>query len=255
MRSNAVLAVAGLAVILVLWEALPRLGVFEPSLVPPFSEVVGSYGELFTERRLLSNAFASIQRNVLGYLAAVAVAVPLGLALGALPKVRHAMLPWVGALRFVPLAALTGFFIANFGIGEDMKVLFLAFGVGVYLVPTTVQRFDEVPASYVQAAQTMGASRWDVFRRVQLPVVLSRVFDDLRVLTAIGWTYIVLAESLAVSPGVAPGLGRLAFVLARTNTAGVYAVLIVITAIGLVQDRLFALADRALFPHKHLPAH
>ena len=255
MRPNVVLAGLGLIALVGLWEVLPRLGLVEASLVPPFSEVVASYGELFTERRLLSNTLASVQRNVLGYLAAVVVAVPLGLALGALPQVRHAMLPWVGALRFVPLAALTGFFIANFGIGEDMKVLFLAFGVGVYLVPTTVQRFDEVPGHWVQAAQTMGAGRWDVFRRVQLPVVLSRVFDDLRVLTAIGWTYIVLAESLAVSPGVAPGLGRLAFVLARTNTAGVYAVLIVITAIGLLQDRLFRIADQALFPHKHVSAH
>ena len=253
--NNKLLPVYGLLAILGFWEVVPRLEIVEPSLLPPFSAVVTAFPELFTDHNIISNTLWSVYRNVAGYFVAVVIAVPLGLALGYYSKVREAVLPWISPFRFIPLTALTGLFIANFGIGETMKISFLAFGIAVYLMPTTVQRLAEVPEHWIHAAQTMGANKFQVFKSVQLPVVMGRLFDDLRVLTAIGWTYIVVAESLAVLPGVVPGLGRMAFVLSRTSTPGVFAVLIVITVVGLLQDKVFEILDKYYFPHKHVKVH
>ena len=87
--------------------------------------------------------------------------------------------------RFIPLTAVTGIFILWLGIGNEMKVTFLAFGILVYLIPVVVQRIDEVQSVYLQTVYTLGASAWQTVKTVYIPYVLSKLIDDIRVLTAI----------------------------------------------------------------------
>ena len=149
----------------------------------------------------------------------------------------------------MPLTAVTGLFIAWFGIDSEMKIAFLAFGILVYLLPVIVQRIDEVEEVYVQTAYTLGASNWQQIRTVFIPAVLSRVSDDIRVLVAISWTYIIVAELVNANSG---GIGALAFKMARQSRIDkVFAILLIIIAVGFLQDKLFKLLDRLLFAHKY----
>ena len=78
---------------------------------------------------------------------------------------------------------------------------------------------------------------------------MHKLSDDIRVLVAISWTYIIVAEMVNKSGGI----GALVFASARQSRMDkVFAVLLVIILIGFVQDRLFKLADRMLFPSKHV---
>jgi NitT/TauT family transport system permease protein len=75
------------------------------------------------------------------------------------------------------------------------------------------------------------------------------VFDDIRVLVAISWTYITIAEVINASEG---GLGALAYIASRQSRVDkIYAILLVIMAIGFVQDWTLKRADRWLFPYKY----
>jgi len=84
---------------------------------------------------------------------------------------------------------------------------------------------------------------------VYLPSVLSRLSDDIRILTAISWTYIIVAET----SGDQGGLGSLIYKAAQRmgRIDKTFAILILIILIGVFQDRVFAYLDRKFFPHKY----
>ena len=76
--------------------------------------------------------------------------------------------------------------------------------------------------------------------------------DDIRVITAISWTYIIIAELLNRQGGI----GSLAYIKARQGQMEkVFAILIVIVLIGFLQDKLFVFIDKKLFPHKYRKTH
>lgn len=219
------------------------------SLLPSPLEVIGSYKELFNHDNLVGNTAFSVYLNLAGYLIALLISIPLGFFIGLFPLFRALFNRSIDALRFVPLTAVTGLFIAWFGIGTTMKVQFLAFGIFVYLLPVIVQRIDEVDSVYEQTAYTLGASKWQQIRTVFIPAVISRVSDDVRVLVAISWTYIIVAELVNANSG---GIGALAFKSARMSRIDkVFAILLIIVLIGFIQDKLFLLIDRIFLPHKH----
>jgi NitT/TauT family transport system permease protein len=185
----------------------------------------------------------------MGYFKAIAYALPIGFLIGLIPICRALFYRYIDAIRFLPLAATTGIFILWYGIGEEVKVNFLAFSIFVYLLPIVIQRIDEIDSVYIQTAKTMGASKWQIIRTIFIPAVFSKLFDDIRVMVAISWTYIVIAELINATGG----LGHKIQILARqSNTEGVFAVLIIIILLGVIQDFIFKMLDKIFFKHKHV---
>ena len=113
-------------------------------LLPPPIKVLKSFSPLVEEEALFDHAKRSVWLNFKGYFWAVFIAVPLGFLIGLIPLFRGLFSKQVDAMRFLPLTALTGLFIIWFGIEDQMKVAFLAFGIIVFLLPVVVQRIDEV---------------------------------------------------------------------------------------------------------------
>ena len=224
-------------------------GLVGKSILPNPFAVLTSFKELHFEDLLVRNTLYSIKLNLLGYAEAISISLLLGFLIGLFPAINSIFSRYVDAIRFIPLTAVTGLFIAWFGIETNMKVQFLAFGIIVYLLPIVVQRISEVDKIYLQTAYTLGATKWQIFKTVYWPFVTSKIFDDIRVLTAISWTYIIVAELINKTGGV----GALIFTAARQSRIDkVFAVLFVIVLIGIMQDKLFKWLDKKLFPFKHV---
>lgn len=218
-------------------------------VLPPPPAVLKSYPELFTKDNFPIEALRSIWLNVQGYFWAISISLLFGFIIGLYPLFRGLFSKQTNALRYLPLTALTGVFILWFGIEDEMKIAFLAFGIIVYLLPVVVQRIDEVRDVYLKTVFTLGATDWQTICSVYIPAVMSKLMDDIRVLTAISWTYIIIAELL----NRAGGVGSLIFIKARQGQLEkVFAILFVIILIGFVQDRIFMFIDRRLFPHKYV---
>lgn len=202
---------------------------------------------MFYRDKLMPNIFKSIKLNVYGYIFAIVISLVVGFLIGLLPIFRGLFSRILDAGRFIPLTAVTGIFILWFGIGNEMKVIFLAFGILVYLIPVVVQRIDEVQSVYLHTVYTLGASAWQTVRSVYIPYVMSKLIDDVRVLTAISWTYITIAEMLNKSGGI----GELIWEAKRQSRIDkAFAVLLIIIIIGILQDRLFVFLNQIFFPHK-----
>jgi NitT/TauT family transport system permease protein len=242
--------VIGFLFLIGLWSLITHLKILPSSLLPAPWSVITSFKELHFNDALIENTVYSIQLNFLGYCEAVLICIPLGFLIGLFPLFKGLFQRYIDALRYLPLTAITGLFIAWFGIDTNMKVQFLAFGIIVYLLPVVVQRVHEVEDVYVHTVKTLGATKWQTITSVFRPDVISRLSDDIRVLVAISWTYIIVAELVNKTQG---GIGALAYTAARQSRIDkVFAVLLVIILIGFVQDKLFVALDRLFFPHKYV---
>lgn len=233
-------------------EELAKLGLFKkrvyPMLPSPMAVLV-SFKELHYEDALIVNSFQSIRLNFLGYLLAIGISIPFGFALGLIPLFRGLFSKIVDSFRFIPLTAVTGIFIIWLGMENQMKVSFLAFGIIVYLIPVVVQRINEVEEVYLKTVFTLGATNWQTIKSVYFPAVISKLSDDIRVLTAISWTYITIAEMLNRNGGI----GDLIWIARRQSRIDkAFAVLIVIVLIGILQDRIFLWLDKMFFSYKYV---
>lgn len=242
------LQLVGWIILFLLWYVVTNFGLINNHVMPTPQKTWKAFLEMKSDDHLAANILFSLKINVIGYIKCIIAALIVGFAIGLSEKVRKMFSQQVNALRFVPITALMGIFIAISGLTITTKINFLAFGIWVYLVPVVVQRIDEVNETHLQMMKTLGASFWQTVRFVTWRSVIARLSDDIRILVGISWTYIIVAE-LA---GIQGGLGSLIFLGERQSNIGkVYVVIFIIVAIGIIQDALFRLADRVLFRFKH----
>jgi NitT/TauT family transport system permease protein len=222
-----------------------------PDFLPSPSEVVRGTLQLFLDYDLGSAVLVSTRRILLAFFLASALALPLGVLMGAFEPVNRFFEPVVAPLRYMPISAFIPLLILWFGIYEKQKIAFLFLGVFVYLLPVVVTAIRAVPEELVQTALTLGASRAQAVRTVLLPSALPEIFDSFRVMNAISWTYVILAE--AVNPE--HGLGYMVE-LARTHqkASWSFAGLLVIGGIGLLTDFVIRTVSRILFRWREIEA-
>lgn len=242
-----IIGLVGFFLLLFMWYLTSTYGNISNSILPSPVAVVASVGDLY-DSNLIGNALFSIKLNLLGYLEAVVISIVLGFAMGLIPDVRSLISKYFDAFRFLPLPAISGIFVALFGMEVSMKIHFLSFGIMLYLIPVVVQRIDEIETIHKQTITTIGASKWQKIRHLYFPYAMSKISDDIRVLVAISWTYIVIVE-LYNKEG---GLGGMIFESARqSQTAQIYALVLIIIAFGYLQDLAFRSIDKAVFPFKY----
>ena len=232
-------------VVLTIWCVASYGGFAPPDFLPSPTEVVRGTLQLFIQYDLLGAIWVSARRIMLAFLLASAVALPLGVLMGAFEPINRMFEPIVSPLRYMPISAFIPLLILWFGIYESQKVAFLFLGVFVYLLPVVISSIRAVPEELVQTSLTLGASRWQAVTTVLLPSALPEIFDSFRVMNAISWTYVILAE--AVNPGQG-GLGYIVQLAYQHQKASwSFAGLLVIGGIGLLTDSMIRAASRLLF--------
>ncbi|HEX7528784.1 MAG TPA: ABC transporter permease [Thermoanaerobaculia bacterium] len=246
-----VLGLVAPTLVLGAWCVASYGGLAPPDFLPSPSEVVRGTLQLFLQYDLGEAVLVSTRRILLAFLLASGVALPLGVLMGAFEPVNRFFEPVVSPLRYMPISAFIPLLILWFGIYEKQKIAFLFLGVFVYLLPVVVTAIRAVPEELVQTALTLGASRAQVVRTVLLPSALPEIFDSFRVMNAISWTYVILAE--AVNPE--HGLGYMVE-LARTHqkASWSFAGLLVIGGIGLLTDFIIRTVSRILFRWREVEA-
>lgn len=230
--------------LIAIWCILTYGGFVSPDTLPSPSEVLRGTLQLFIEHDLAWSVWISSKRIGFAFLLAAVIALPLGVFMGAFEPINRFFEPIMAPLRYMPISAFIPLLIWYFGIYETQKIAFLFIGVFVYLLPVVVNAIRAVPEELVQTARTLGASKLQVIYSVLVPAALPDIFDSFRVMNAILWTYVILAE--AVNPE--GGLGYMVE-LARTHqkVSWSFAGLIVIGGIGLITDFILRGISSILF--------
>lgn len=246
--ASMIISILGAVFLFAIWYLAVHFEFINKKLLPNPVDVLLSFKGLLMEDELISNMGYSIKLNLIGYVEAVAIAIPIGYLVALIPFFNSLLSKYVDAIRFLPLTAVTPLFVAWFGIGLDMKFHFLSLGIIVYLLPIIVQRVNETEKVHAQTIWTLGANSWQTFRYVYFPSAISRIFDDIRVITAISWTYIIVAELVNKEHGIGAMIN---LVTRQSRMDKMFMLLIIIIAFGILQDRLFKFADKKLFPFKY----
>lgn len=235
-RNQLLLSLRPLALIALLLAAWSIAVRHEPShLLPGPWGVVGGIGDLVRHGLLLKYVVASLFRVTWGFILAVVLAIPLGLAIGWNKRAELAFNPILQILRPISPLAWIPIAILWFGVG-DLAAVFLIF-VGCFfpLLLTSIDAVRSIPAVYVNAGRNFGLSTTALVVRVLYPAVVPNLIVGLRITLGIAWLVVVAAEMIAVSSG-------LGFLIVDARNAGnrydlVVAGMLIIGVIGLLLDQ------------------
>ena len=245
------LGAGGLALLLLVWW-LVTIGPVETRIVSPVvlpspAEVFGSFGSLLNERALVQSIAATLKRVLLGFGLAILVGVPLGIAAGSWRVFEAASAPLALFGRNLPVAALIPLTILWFGIDETQKVMFIFIACVPFVYSDTVRAIGSVPDRYVETAETLGASRWQIMTKVLVALALPDIYNSLRHLFGMAFGYIMLAELINASYG----LGYLLMTSQRRGLSEhIILILMVIGLLAFAIDRMLYFFQRGLFPYR-----
>ncbi len=182
---------------------------------------------------------------VIGFLIAVGVGVPVGMAIFFSARVKKAVYPLLVSSQMVPKVALAPIFLIWFGSGAASKYL-VAFLVAFFpIVIATTLGLESVEPDMVRLFRSMGASRLETMAKLRVPMALPSLFGGLKVAMTLAVVGAVVGEFVAADAG----LGYyILFSNGLLNTAAVYAGLFAITLLGVVLYFLVELAEFAFTP-------
>jgi len=213
----------------------------ESHIFPTPLEVATGAWELVEDGTLWDHIGASLARVGIGFLLAVAVAVPLGLWMGWISGAYYTLNPLFQMLRPISPIAWIPVAILWFGVGNTSPI-FLIFISSVFpmIVQTTVG-VRTIDRRYLRAAANFGVSRATLFRKVVLPAVLPEIIVGMRIGIGVAWLVVVAAEMIALRSG-------LGYLIMDSRNAGnrydlVIASMIIIGVIGLLLDGVTRLLE------------
>jgi NitT/TauT family transport system permease protein len=222
-------------------------------LPPPHKVFTALYTAFTTEPRLpnepwFHQAFGHSIRTIFwGFFLSSLIGVPLGILCGAFRFFARLQEPFIEFFRYLPAPAFGALCVAVLGIEDAPKIAIIFIGTffqQVLVIANTVRKVD--PA-LIEAAQTLGASRWALVRRVIVPASISDIYTDMRILLGWAWTYLIVAEVVGTMSGITYFINQQA---RYRNFDNVYAAIIMIGVIGFGTDLLLAKLGTVIFPWK-----
>ena len=245
------LGVFTVAVLVAAWwgvtRGIPESRVVSPVILPSPEEVIRSFGALWYERNLVASIIATMRRVLIGFGLAIVVGVPLGIIAGAWRVFDAAAAPIALFGRNVPVAALIPLTILWFGIDETQKVMFIFIACVPFVFSDALAAVIGVPDRYVETAETLGASRLQIVRKVLVALALPDIYRSLRSLFGMAFGYIMLAELINAEHG-------LGYLLSTSQRRGlsehIILILLIIGILAFVIDRFLLFMQRGLFPYR-----
>lgn len=186
---------------LIVWEIAARYFI-DPFFLPPVSSIFTGAVELLQRGLLINHIAISLYRIMSGFLLGSLVAIPVGLLIGSNLVTRQILDPYIHFLRFIPALALTTLFLVWFGVGEMSKILLVMYSTGFVVVMSTATGVVTTHPNKALAAQTLGASRWQIFWLVTVPAAVPSMYVGMRIALAGSFLVIVAVEMLAAESGL-----------------------------------------------------
>jgi NitT/TauT family transport system permease protein len=189
-----------LALFLGLWQISVTLS--HTRIFPAPLDVQRGLRELIRKGLLWSYIGDSLFRVGTGYLAAVALGIPTGLALGWYPSSAKAVNPLIQIMRPISPLAWIPLSIVWFGIGNQAAIFLIFLASFFPVVVSTINGVRNVPPMFQHAGQNFGLTPAALLRRVIFPAALPQVLVGLRIALGIAWLVVVAAEMIAVDSGL-----------------------------------------------------
>ncbi|VTU45626.1 ABC transporter permease [Variovorax sp. PBL-E5] len=212
------------------WELAVRLLQVTPLLLPAPSAVAVALWDGIRNNTFTHHLGITFYETIAGFVLGGGLGLLLGAVIAQFPLVERTLYPYVVAFQTIPKVAIAPLFVIWFGYGMASKIVITATIAFFPVLANTVVGLRSVPADQLELLTAFTASRWQVFRMARIPHALPFVFVGLDVSIVLSVIGAIVGEFV----GAQAGLGYL--ILQRTfsmDTAGMFAILILLSAMGL----------------------
>ena len=240
-RDQHLLLPIGLLVIWGLWELIVHLGQYPAFLLPTPRRVAARLVVALRQGTLQAHTWITLQEIFAGLALGLSVALVLGYLLAKFPVLERLLSPYIVASQAIPIVALAPLLVIWFGVGSLSKVLVCALTLFFPVLMNTIVGIRGVDRELMELMRSLRATRWQIFRYLELPAALPVLFGGLKV----GVTLSVIGAVVGEFVGADRGLGFLVN-LARGlfDTPLMFVALFTLMAIALAMYWLVVVLER-----------
>lgn len=243
--------IASLIGFFVVWELFGFLNTrfewMETKFLPMPSQIILSVYNFIIDGTLAKHLQISVMRVVGGYLVGVVVAIVLGALIANYKPVDNVVSPILNLFGPIPVMAFLPMFILWFGIGEQSKVILIAYATVIYMVSYVVEGIKNTDPLLIRSAMSMGANNLQLFWFVKFNSAFPNIFIGMKGALGTAFGAMVVAEML----GASTGLGYI--IVFSKNWFRISDMMMAAMMIGLLYSLMFAimsLIERRLFKWK-----
>ena len=228
-----------------LWELICQVGWVAPYILPAPSAIAQAI--VASWDTLLHHTWITLLETVIGFLLGSGIGLVVGIAIAYSRLVERIIYPAIVVTQTVPKLALAPLFIIWFGVGLTPKVAVTALICLFPVLINTVTGIKSVDPRLRQLFASVSASRWQIFRMVELPTSLPNIFGGLQV----GITLAVVGALVGEWVGSSEGLGyQILQANSQLRTADTFAGLVLVTLMGIVLFVIIRAIERYALPHQ-----
>jgi ABC-type nitrate/sulfonate/bicarbonate transport system permease component len=187
---------------LLLWQALGESGLIDPLFISSPTRVAQAGFALVHDPDFWHDLRVSGSEFVLGYGGAVAVGVPLGLAIGLSRRLQYMLSPFIDTLNAVPRVTLLPLIVIWFGIGIWSKVAVVFLGAVIPIAINTQSGVKTSEARFIRVARSFCASNAKIFASIVLPGTVPFIFTGLKYGAGRALLGVVVGELYAATAGI-----------------------------------------------------
>ncbi|MGK5742659.1 ABC transporter permease [Micromonospora sp. URMC 103] len=237
---------AALALALALWQVVVWTGWKDPWALPGPGPVLADLGRYVGSAALWDGLATTARRAVVGFAAAVAVGLLLGLAVARSRVLRAAIGSMITALQTMPSIAWFPLAILLFQLSEQAIFFVVVLGAAPSIANGVIHGVDYVPPLLLRAGRNLGARGVSLYRYVIAPAALPAIVAGLKQGWAFAWRSLMAGELLVVIAARTSIGAQLTYARDFSDAERLMAIMIVILVVGLLVDAAFGAADKAI---------
>ena len=231
------IAIVGFVVI---WHLVVTFSDIESYILPAPSQVADSIGSQWEQGNLQEAVLRSFSRGMQGFLLAIAIATPIGIALGLNRYLRMIFGPILLGLQQLPSVAWVPAAIIWFGLSPATIYAVILLGAIPSIANGLIAGIDQIPPIYLKLSKVLRANKWQKIRHIILPASWTGYLAGLEQGWAFAWRSLMAAELIAVSPALGIGIGQLLDVGRQLGDMSlVLTSIFMIMIIGIIVEKIF----------------
>ena len=235
--------VLGLAAVLAIWLFASEGGLVPAFMLPSPAQVGAALVGEFPV--LLSNAAVTLQEAALGLGIGIAVALALATLMHRVRALYRAFYPLLVVTQTIPTVAIAPLLVLWMGFGMAPKVALVALTTFFPIAVSLLEGYASTDKAAADLLRSMGASRWQIYRHLELPSALGYFFSGLRVSVSYAVVGAVISEWLGGFEGLGVYMTRVRKAYAFDR---MFAVILFIVAVSLLLMALVTVLRRLAMP-------
>ncbi|HZV20555.1 MAG TPA: ABC transporter permease [Hyphomicrobiales bacterium] len=234
-----------LASLLSLWQAAVVYFETPAFLLPGPESVFSALWQGFASGVYFEHIFVTVEETLLGFALGCGLAFVLGTAIALSRSLEYFFYPLIVMFQAMPKVALVPLIMVWFGLGLASKVVSAALVAFFPLMVNTIAGLRSADEDRVNLMRSLAASRWQIFRMLQLPGALPFIFAGLEVAMIFSLIGAIVAELISAQQGLGMMMQSLSFTM---DVAGQFSILLILSVLGLLLNgTVSAIKRRVLF--------